>query len=71
MADGTNEGFSVPSLVPNQTSRSLSGEQNSNPSAFKTIYLDKTPFPLSNEEKTNDVSRFFFEEKESEMDFRC
>lgn len=39
LAGGMNEGSSVPSLVPNQTSRSLSGEQNFNPSAFKTIYL--------------------------------
>jgi hypothetical protein len=34
--------------------------------------FDKTPLPLSNEGKTNDVSRSFFEEKErSEMGFRC
>ena len=37
--DGMNGGFLVPSLVPNQTSQSLSGEQNSNPSEFKTIYI--------------------------------
>jgi hypothetical protein len=39
----------------------------------KLFTFDKTPLPLSNEEKTNDVSRFFlfFLKKEGEMDFRC
>ena len=58
-----NEGFSVPSLVPNQTSLALSGEQNFNPSGRADLPLIKCHFLFLTKKKQMIFQDTVFEEK--------
>lgn len=57
MADGMNEGFSVPTLVPNQPSLVRSHEQNFSPSERAYLSLIKCHFLFLTKKITNNVSR--------------